>query len=282
VTPSRAERSLRAGALALGLAFLYAPIALLVIYSFNASRLVTLWAGFSTRWYGELWRSEAYRAAAVTSLEVAVTAATLALLLGAFAGFSLSRFSRFPGRGFFGFALLAPLVVPEVILGLSLLLLFVASENWLGWPGRGMVTITVAHATFGMCFVAVLVRAQLAGFDRSVEEAALDLGARPWTVLARITLPGIAPALISGWLLAFTLSLDDLVIASFVAGPSATTLPMAVFSSVRLGVSPEVNALATVFLAVVVTIVALAGWLMARQEHRRQTVERMPAQGCAE
>jgi putrescine transport system permease protein len=269
VTLNRTERSLRAGVFVLGLGFLYAPIALLVIYSFNASRLVTVWAGFSTHWYGELWRNEAFHAAAVTSVKVAVTAATLALLLGTFAGFSLSRFDRFPGRRLLGFALLAPLVVPEVILGLSLLLLFVASESWFGWPGRGIVTITAAHATFGMCFVAVLVRAQLAGFDRSVEEAALDLGARPWTVLTRITLPGISPALVSGWLLAFTLSLDDLVIASFVAGPSATTLPMAVFSSVRLGVSPEVNALATVFLAAVFVLVALAGYVISRAERRR-------------
>jgi putrescine transport system permease protein len=161
-------------------------------------------------------------------------------------------------------------VVPEVILGLSLLLLFVACQSWFGWPSRGMPTITVAHATFGACFVSVLVRAQLAGFDRALEEAALDLGARPWKVLARITLPGISPALVSGWLLAFTLSLDDLVIASFVTGPSATTLPMAVFSSVRLGVSPEVNALATLFLAVVLVLVAFAGWMMARDERRRQ------------
>jgi putrescine transport system permease protein len=182
----------------------------------------------------------------------------------------MARFSRFPGRLVFGFALLAPLVVPEVILGLSLLLLFVACESWLGWPSRGMVTITIAHATFGACFVSVLVRAQLAGFDRAREEAALDLGARPWTVLARITLPGISPALISGWLLAFTLSLDDLVIASFVTGPSATTLPMAVFSSVRLGVSPEVNALATLFLGAVFVLVALASLFIACAERRRQ------------
>jgi putrescine transport system permease protein len=197
-------------------------------------------------------------------------AATLSLLLGTAAGFSMSRFTRFPARGLFGFALLAPLVVPEIILGLSLLLLFVACESRLGWPSRGILTITVAHATLGACFVSVLVRAQLAGFDRTLEEAAADLGARPWTVLARVTIPGISPALISGWLLAFTLSLDDLVIASFVSGPSATTLPMAVFSSVRLGVSPEVNALATLFLGVVFLLVALAGWLMAREERRRQ------------
>jgi putrescine transport system permease protein len=270
VIPIRAGPSFRIGALVLGFAFLYAPIALLVLYSFNGSRLVTVWAGFSTRWYGALLNNEAFRAAAVTSLEVATVSATLALVLGAAAGFSMSRFTRFPGRLIFGFALLAPLVVPEVILGLSLLLLFVACESWIGWPSRGILTITVAHATFGACFVSVLVRAQLAGFDHTIEEAAADLGAPPWTVLTRITLPGISPALVSGWLLAFTLSLDDLVIASFVTGPSATTLPMAVFSSVRLGVSPEVNALATLFLAVVFVLVALAGWLMGREERRRR------------
>src|SRR5262249_40594580 len=178
----------------------------------------------------------------------------------------------FPGRPLFGFALLAPLVLPEVILGLSLLLLFVACQSWVGWPSRGMLTIIIAHATFGACFVSVLVRAQLAGFDRALEEAALDLGARPLTVLTRITLPGISRAIVSGWLLAFTLSLDDLVIASFVTGPSATTLPMAVFSSVRLGVSPEVNALATLFLALVIALVALAGWLMPQADRRRHTI----------
>jgi putrescine transport system permease protein len=213
-----------------GFAFLYAPIALLIIYSFNASRLVTVWAGFSTRWYGALVHDDQFRRAAATSLEVAAMAA-----------------------------------------GLSLLLFFVACQEWIGWPAeRGVVTITIAHATFATAFVAVLVRAQLAGFDRSLEEAALDLGARPWGVLARIVLPGIRPALVSGWLLAFTLSLDDLVVASFVTGPSATTLPMAVFSSVRLGVSPEVNALASVFLAVVFVLVAAAFGLVARAERRRQ------------
>jgi putrescine transport system permease protein len=270
VTRTRAGALLRIGALVLGFGFLYAPIVLLVLYSFNASRLVTVWAGFSTRWYGELLKNEAFRAAALTSLEVAAMAATLSLVLGTLAGFTMARFTRFRARLLFGFALLAPLVVPEVILGLSLLLLFVACESWIGWPGRGILTITVAHATFGACFVSVLVRAQLAGFDRALEEVALDLGARPWTVLVRITLPGISPALVSGWLLAFTLSLDDLVIASFVTGPSATTLPMTVFSSVRLGVSPEVNALATLFLAFVFLVVSLAFWLLTREERRRR------------
>jgi len=267
---SREAGWLGPGILMLGFGFLYAPIVLLVLYSFNASRLVTVWGGLSPRWYGALFRNEAFGSAALTSLEVAAAAASLSLVLGTFAGFSMVRFTRFPGRLVFGFSLLAPLVVPEVILGLSLLLLFVTCQSWLGFPSRGMLTIILAHATFGACFVSVLVRAQLAGFDRALEEAALDLGARPWTVLIRITLPGISPALLAGWLLAFTLSLDDLVIASFVTGPSATTLPMAVFSSVRLGVSPEVNALATLFLTVVSLLVGLAGWLMARQERRRQ------------
>jgi putrescine transport system permease protein len=256
--------------LLLGFGFLYLPIAVLVAYSFNGSRLVTVWGGFSTRWYGALLENDKFGAAALTSLEIGVLAASIALVLGTCAGFAMNRFRRFRGRALFGFMLMAPLVIPEVIFGLSLLLLFVAMQGWLGWPAsRGIVSVTLAHATFGACFVAVLVRAQLAAFDRHLEEAALDLGARPWTVLWRITLPGISPALISGWLLAFTLSLDDLVVASFVSGPSATTLPMAVYSSVRIGVTPEINALATVFLAVVFVTVALAATLVARQERRR-------------
>jgi putrescine transport system permease protein len=260
----------RAAALALGFGFLYVPIALLIVYSFNASRLVAVWAGWSVRWYAALLGDGKFRDAALTSLKVGVMAASLALALGTCAGFAIARFGRFRGQLAFGFMLMAPLVVPEVILGLSLLLLFVALESWLGWPaGRGVMTVTIAHATFSACFVAVLVRAQLAGFDRTLEEAALDLGAGPWRVLWLVTLPGISPALVSGWLLAFTLSLDDLVVASFVSGPSATTLPMAVYSSVRIGVTPEINALATVFLAVVVVLVASAFALIARQERRR-------------
>ena len=263
----------RLSSLLFGFAFLYLPITLLVVYSFNASRLVTVWGGWSTRWYGALIDNDKYRDAALTSLEIAVMAATLALVLGTCAGFAMNRFGRFRGRLVFGFMLMAPLVVPEVILGLSLLLLFVAAQNWIGWPAsRGILTVTIAHATFAACFVAVLVRAQLMLFDRALEEAALDLGARPLSVLLCITVPGISPALISGWLLAFTLSLDDLVVASFVSGPSATTLPMAVYSSVRIGVTPEINALATVFLAVVTVLVSSAGLLMARQERRRKVL----------
>src|SRR5579864_3158139 len=267
---SRRITLFRAAALALGFGFLYLPIALLVAYSFNASRLVAVWGGWSLHWYGELIRDDKFRGAALTSLEIGVMAASLALVLGACAGFAIARFTRFRGRFLFSFMLMAPLVVPEVILGLSLLLLFVASQALIGWPAsRGIVTVTIAHATFGACFIAVLVRAQLAGFDRSLEEAALDLGARPFAVLWRVILPGISPALVSGWLLAFTLSLDDLVVASFVSGPSATTLPMAVYSSVRIGVTPEINALATMFVVVVVALVALAFGLISGQERRR-------------
>jgi putrescine transport system permease protein len=266
----RAATAYRLAALGLGFGFLYLPIAVLIAYSFNHSRLVTIWGGLSARWYWALLDDDKFRAAALTSLQIAVMAATLALVLGTCAGLAMNRFVRFPGRLLFGFMLLAPLVVPEVIIGLSLLLLFVAAQSLLGWPpGRGVMTVTIAHATFTSCFVAVLVRAQLASFDRSLEEAALDLGARPFAVLWRITLPGIHPSLVSGWLLAFTMSLDDLVVASFVSGPSATTLPMAVYSSVRIGVTPEINALATLFLALVGVLVALAFWLMARQERRR-------------
>jgi putrescine transport system permease protein len=270
---TRGSRIFRLGALALGFAFLYLPITVLVAYSFNSSRLVTIWAGASTRWYGVLWTDDKFRAAALTSLEIGVFSATIALVLGTCAGLAMNRFTRFRGRTLFGFMLMAPLVVPEVILGLSLLLLFVAAQGSLGVPAnRGILTVTIAHATFTSCYVAVLVRAQLASFDRTLEEAALDLGARPFAVLWRITLPGISPALVSGWLLAFTLSLDDLVVASFVSGPSATTLPMAVYSSVRIGVTPEINALATVFVAVVIALVGFAFGLIARQERRRLTV----------
>jgi putrescine transport system permease protein len=270
---SRNVTLFRAAALTLGFGFLYLPIALLVAYSFNASRLVAVWGGWSLHWYGALIDDDKFRDAALNSLKIGVMAASLALVLGTCAGFAIARFTRFHGRFVFSFMLMAPLVVPEVILGLSLLLLFVASQAWLGWPAsRGILTVTIAHATFGTCFVAVLVRAQLAGFDRTLEEAALDLGARPFSVLWRVTLQGISPALVSGWLLAFTLSLDDLVVASFVSGPSATTLPMAVYSSVRIGVTPEINALATVFLGVVMALVTAAFLLIARQERRRGTL----------
>jgi putrescine transport system permease protein len=249
----------------LGYVFLYVPIASVVVYSFNASRLVTVWAGFSTHWYGELLRNEAIKSAALVSLEVAVIAATGALVLGTLAGYALQRYRRFRGRALFGMLASAPLVMPEVITGLSLLLLFVALEQAIGWPeGRGIPTIAIAHITLGTAYVAVIVEARLAAFDRSLEEAALDLGARPAKVFLVITLPLIAPALAAGWLLAFTLSLDDVVIASFTSGPSSTTLPMVIFSSVRLGVSPQINALATLFLLAVALLVTIASRLLNR------------------
>jgi putrescine transport system permease protein len=250
--------------LAAGFAFLYGPILSVVIYSFNASRLVTVWAGFSVRWYGELLRNEQIKNAALMSLEIALIAASGALVLGTLAGFALARYRRFAGRTLFGVLVTGPLVMPEVITGLSLLLLFVALEQAIGWPqGRGILTIAIAHITLGLAYVAVVVEARLASFDRSIEEAALDLGARPWKVFAVITLPLIAPALLAGWLLAFTLSLDDLVIASFTTGPAATTLPMVIFSSVRLGVSPQINALATILLVLVAAAIVIAGRILA-------------------
>jgi putrescine transport system permease protein len=255
------------GAMAIGYAFLYLPILSLVVYSFNASRLVTVWAGFSLRWYVELAENQRMLEAAWLSLRVAAISATLALILGTLAGFILARFGRFPGRLLFTGMVSAPLVIPEVISGLSLLLLFVGLAQLIGWPAeRGMTTIVLAHTTFCMAFVAVIVQSRLAGMDRSCEEAALDLGARPAKVFCVITVPLIAPALVSGWLLAFTLSLDDLVITSFVSGPGSTTLPMLVFSSVRLGVSPQINALATIFVGVVGVVVTLASRLMAPRQ----------------
>ena len=248
--------------LAFGYAFLYVPVLLLIIYSFNESRLVTVWSGFSIKWYGELLRNQQLLDAAWLSIRIAATNATFAVVLGTLAANALVRHGRFRGRGGFELLLTAPLVMPDVIIGLSLLLLFVAMQQTIGWPdGRGFTTITIAHITFSMAYVAVVVRARLAQMDRSLEEAAMDLGARPLTVYLRITLPLIAPALLSGWLLAFTLSLDDLVIASFVSGPGSTTLPMVIYSSVRMGVSPQINALATLivlFVTVAVIVVTLA------------------------
>lgn len=251
--------------LAAGLAFLYVPIALLMAYSFNDSRLVTVWTGFSVRWYGELLENERILESAWLSLMIAAASATIALTLGTLAALAMTRAGRFPSRIIFASMLAAPLVMPEVITGLSLLLLFVSLDQAIGWPGeRGFITIVIAHATFGMAYVAVIVQARLATLDRSIEEAALDLGARPRTVLLAVTLPMIAPSLAAAWLLAFTLSLDDLVIASFVTGPGATTLPMIIYSSVRLGLSPQVNALATILVLVVFCLIVAAGLLLRR------------------
>ena len=247
-------------ALAFGYVFLYGPILSLVIYSFNDSRLVTVWGGFSTRWYGALLENEKLLGAAFLSLKIAAVSATGAVVLGTLCAIALVRFGRFRGRLLFSAMTTAPLVMPEVITGLSLLLLFVTMQQLTGWPeGRSPLTITIAHITFATAYVAVVVKARLSQVDSSLEEAALDLGARPLKVFTTITLPLIAPSLIVGWLLAFTLSLDDLVIASFVSGPGSSTLPMVVFSSVRLGLSPEINALATILLGTVI-IGAFAAW----------------------
>lgn len=249
-----------------GYAFLYLPILLLILFSFNDNRLVTVWSGFSLRWYGELLEQERILDAARLSLIVAAASATIAVMLGTLAGLALVRFGRFRFRLLFGAMLTAPLVMPEIITGLSLLLLFVALEGATGWPAeRGAATIIIAHATFATAYVAVIVRARLAEFDRSLEEAAADLGASPLTIFRAITLPLIAPALVAGWLLAFTLSLDDLVVASFVTGPGATTLPMLIFSSMRLGLSPQINALASILIVLAAIAVAICAWLTSRQ-----------------
>jgi putrescine transport system permease protein len=246
--------------LILGFTFLYLPIALLVIYSFNDSRLVAVWGGFSTRWYRELWQNEALLEAAWVTLRVAFVSASVATILGTMAALALVRFGRFRGRTLFAGLVYAPLVMPEVILGLSLLLLFVAVDL-----DRGFWTVTLAHISFTMCFVAVVVQSRLVTFDRSLEEAAMDLGATPFRTFVSVTLPIIFPAVAAGWLLAFTLSLDDLVLASFATGPGATTLPMRIYSQVRLGVTPEINAVSTIFIAAVTLIVIAASLAMKRQ-----------------
>lgn len=259
------------GFLVFGFAFLYVPILLLVIYSFNESRMVTLWGGFSTKWYAALLQDRAILDAAWKSLSLGFMSASASLVLGTAAGIALTRFGRYRGRNLLGGLITAPMVMPEVITGLSLLLLFVAMEQMIGWPaGRGMTTLWIAHVTFTTSYVAIVVSSRLRELDLSIEEAALDLGATPLRVFFLITLPIIAPALVSGWLLAFTISLDDLVISAFVSGPSSTTLPMVVFSSVRMGISPKINALATIIVGVVTAIVVLSGIWMMRQEKRRQ------------
>jgi putrescine transport system permease protein len=250
--------------LTLGFAFLYIPMLILVIYSFNESKLVTVWAGFSTKWYGELLQNDAMIDAAWVTMKVAFFSSTLATVLGTMAAYVLVRRGRFYGRTVFSGMIYAPLVMPEVITGLSLLLLFIA----IGMD-RGVLTIVLAHTTFSMCYVSVVVSSRLISFDDSLEEAALDLGASQFEAFRLVTLPIIAPAVISGWLLAFTLSLDDLVIASFAAGPSSTTLPIKIFSSVRLGVSPEINALSTIIIAIVTVGVLTASIVSKRQITRR-------------
>lgn len=253
------------GMLAFGYAFLYLPIALVIVYSFNESRLVTVWSGFSLKWWQALFANEAMLDAAWLSLRIALVSASGAALLGLAAGYALVRAPRFPGRTLFGSLVVAPMVMPEVVMGISMLLLFVGSEQLFGGPDRGFLTIAIAHTTFSIAFVAIVVQARLTDFDRALEEAAMDLGATPWVTFRTITLPLIAPAVGSGWLLAFTLSLDDLILTQFVAGAQSQTLPMRVYSSVRLGVDPQINVLATIVVTVAACALILSGWLTRRK-----------------
>jgi putrescine transport system permease protein len=255
--------------LVVGFSFLYLPIVLLVIYSFNESRLVTVWGGFSTKWYASLLQNEQLLDAAWVTLRVAFVSASIATVFGTMAALVLVRSGRFLGRSFFSGMIFAPLVMPEVILGLSLLLLFVAIDQT-----RGFWTVMLAHTTFAMCYVAVVVQSRLVGFDKSIEEAAEDLGCPPVKTFFLITLPIILPGVIAGWMLAFTLSLDDLVIASFTTGPGATTLPMKIYSQVRLGVTPEINAVCTILVALVTVGVIAASIVTKRQQVQRERDER--------
>jgi putrescine transport system permease protein len=257
--------------LCFGFAFFYVPIVSLIVFSFNKSRLATVWGGFSTQWYGKLLHNEQVLKAALLSLQIALVSATVATILGAMAGITLARFRRFRGRTVLSGLVTAPLVMPEVITGISLLLLFIFMAEWIGWPGsRGFTTVTIAHITFTMTYVTVVVQSRLSSMDVAIEEAAMDLGARPWQVLKDVTLPVISPALLSGWLLAFTISLDDVVITSFTTGPGSTTLPILIWSKVRLGVTPDINALATVMIAIVTLGVIAATLIMNRAEQRRE------------
>jgi putrescine transport system permease protein len=249
----------------LGFSFLYLPIVLLIIFSFNESRLVTVWAGFSTKWYFELFSNQGLLDAGWVTLRVALLSASVATVLGTMAAIALTRYTRFHGKMLFSGMIYAPLVMPDVITGLSLLLFFVAVNF-----DRGFWTVTLAHITFSMCFVAVVVQSRLVTFDRSLEEAAMDLGAPPVRTFFSVTLPVILPAVISGWMLAFTCSLDDLVIASFTSGPGATTLPMKIYSQVRLGVTPEINAVCTILICLVATGVIIASIITKRREIQRR------------
>ena len=251
--------------LAFGYAFLYLPIVLVIVYSFNESRLVTVWAGFSLKWWEALFANDAMLSAAWLSLRIAAVSASAATMLGLAAGYALARVPKFFGRTLFGSLIVAPMVMPEVVMGISMLLLFIGAERFLGGPDRGFLTIAIAHTTFGLAFVAIVVQARLADFDRSLEEAAMDLGATPWVTFCTVTLPLIAPAIGSGWLLAFTLSLDDLIMTQFVSGAQSQTLPMRVYSSVRLGVDPQINVLATIVVGVAATALVVSGGLTRRR-----------------
>ncbi|KQQ58313.1 spermidine/putrescine ABC transporter permease [Rhizobium sp. Leaf311] len=260
--------------LTLCFAFLYIPILILIIYSFNASKLVTVWGGFSLQWYRSMWSNEGLMDAAWITVRVALLSATIGTILGTLAALSLTRFARFPGRMLFSGMIYAPLVMPEVITGLSLLLLFVSIG-----VDRGFWTVVIAHTTFTMCYVAIVVQSRLLTFDRSLEEAALDLGCPPVKTFFRITLPLILPGVVAGWMLAFSLSLDDLVIASFTTGPGATTLPIKIYSQVRLGVTPEINAICTILIALVTVGVICASIASKRSELQKLRDEHAAAKG---
>jgi len=267
-----------------GLLFIYAPMLILVIYSFNASKLVTVWGGWSIKWYVGLMDNTQLMGSVVRSLEIACYTAVAAVVLGTLAAFVLTRITRFKGRTLFGGLVTAPLVMPEVITGLSLLLLFVAMAQMIGWPQeRGIITIWIAHTTFCAAYVAVVVSARLRELDLSIEEAAMDLGARPWKVFFLITIPMIAPSLGAGGMMSFALSLDDLVLASFVSGPGSTTLPMEVFSAVRLGVKPEINAVASLIL-LAVSLMTFMVWFFSRraEESRKRAIQQAIEEGAAD
>jgi len=271
VSARRRLPSFRSLTLLLGFLFLYVPIFSLIVYSFNESRLVTVWSGFSLKWYGELFRDRLMLDAAWMSLKIAFYTACAAVVLGTMASLIMTRFRGFRGKTVFGAMITAPLVMPEVITGVSILMMFVAIGDMLGSPvQRGLGTVWIAHVTFTVAFVTVVISSRMQEMDRSLEEAAMDLGANRIRVFFSITLPIIAPSLAAGWLLAFTLSLDDLVIASFTNGPGSTTLPQKVFSSVRLGLSPKINALASLLIIAVSLAGVVAWWFMAREDKRRR------------
>lgn len=262
--------------LGFGFAFFYIPILSMIVYSFNESRLASVWGGFSTKWYVSLFSNAQVIDALILSLEIALVSATIATILGTMAGIALARFTKFRGRLLFSGLVTAPLIMPEVITGISSLMFFILLAQWIGWPAqRGFTTVTLAHITFSMVFVTTIVQARMLQSDRSIEEAAMDLGSRPWEVLRDITIPVIFPAVMSGWLLAFTISLDDVVITSFTTGPGSTTLPLLIWSKVKLGVTPDINALATLMVSVVAAGVVIAGIAMNRAEKRRQNDEQM-------
>ena len=265
--------------LAFGFAFFYIPILSMIVYSFNESRLATVWGGFSTKWYVSLFSNKQVMSALWLSLKIAFISASVATILGTMAGIALARFRKFRGRTLFSGLVTAPLIMPEVITGISSLMFFIMLAEWIGWPAqRGFTTITLAHITFSMVFVTTVVQARMVQADRSIEEAAMDLGSRPWQVLFDVTLPVIFPAIMSGWLLAFTISLDDVVITAFTTGPGATTLPLLIWSKVKLGVTPDINALATLMVVVVGLGVVLAGIIMSRADKRRSADARLAYQ----